>query len=296
MMEDMAIDLDAASAFLATHGRLLDRRRLRHLLHGDDAEGVLAALEAHRNPDGGYGWGLEPDLRDGASQPTAGMHAFEAFAEVGPATSPRAVELCDWMAEHTLADGGLPFALPVADPTGCAPWWVGADPSTSAIQMTTQVAAQAHRVARHDPAVAAHPWLATATRWCLDAIAGADHLEAYELSFSLGFLDAAAPAVPEVADLVAQLGWQVPADGVVPVAGGVEGEQLHVLDLAPRPGGPARSLFTGAQVAIDLHRLSALQQADGGWTVDFASWSPAATLEWRGYKTVEAVAIVRAGV
>ena len=125
------LDLDAASSFLATHGRLLDRRRLGHLRRGGDADGVLGVLEAYRNPDGGYGWGLEPDLRDGGSQPTAGMHAFEVMAEVGPTTTPRAVQLCDWMADRSLEDGGLPFALPIADPTGCAPWWVEADASGS---------------------------------------------------------------------------------------------------------------------------------------------------------------------
>lgn len=289
------LDLDAATAFLATHGRLLDRRRLRHLCHGDDADGVLAALEAHRNPDGGYGWGIEPDLRDGRSQPTGAMHAFEALAEVGPVTSRRAVELCDWLAEVTLADGGLPFALPIADPVGCAPWWVDADATASAIQMTTQVAAQAHRVARHDPGVAAHPWLARATSWCLEAIAGADRLAAYELSFSLRFLDAVAPVVPAAADLARRLGAWIPDDGVLAVAGGLDGESLHVLDLAPRPGGPARSLFTPDLVAADLDRLAALQQPDGGWTVDFASRSPMAELEWRGYQSVAAVAVLLAG-
>ena len=32
---------------------------------------------------------------------------------------------------------------------------------------------------------------------------------------------------------------------------------------------------------------------DGGWRVDFGSFSPAAELEWRGYATVQAVSILR---
>ena len=31
---------------------------------------------------------------------------------------------------------------------------------------------------------------------------------------------------------------------------------------------------------------------DGGWAVDFASYSPAAALDWRGYMTVRAIAIL----
>src|SRR4051812_47629924 len=109
----MPPDLAAATSFLATAGRQLDRRRLHLLLGGGDPAGVLSALDGYRNADGGYGWGLEPDLRSRESQPTAAMHAFEVLAEVGPVTSPHAVELCDWLLRVSLPDGGLPFALPV---------------------------------------------------------------------------------------------------------------------------------------------------------------------------------------
>src|SRR5918994_6542343 len=107
----MSIDLRAASAFMTTQARLLDRQRFRLLLGEYGPDGVLAALDAYRNPDGGYGWGLEPDLRASESQPGGALHAFETFEDAAPATSPRAVELCDWLASVSLVDGGLPFVL-----------------------------------------------------------------------------------------------------------------------------------------------------------------------------------------
>lgn len=285
----MEINLPLATSFMATHARTLDRRRLELPLGDGDAAGVLAALDGYRNPDGGYGWGLEPDLRSAESQPTAGMHAFEVLAEVAPATTPHAVDLCDWLQRHSLADGGLPFTVPVTDPMGCAPFWTQADTTTSSLQMTGQVAATAHLVARHDPSVAGRPWLASATRWCLDAIHAIDATpHAYELLFALRFLDAAAGAVPEAASLLGELRQHVPDDGSMPVAGGGEGERVHLLDFAP-DAGPLRSLFPADAVAADLDRLAVLQQPDGGWVVDFASFSPAAALEWRGYATVGAV-------
>ena len=57
--------------------------------------GALAALDGYRNPDGGYGWGLEGDLRSPESQPAAALHAFEVFAETGRA--PQAATLCHWL-------------------------------------------------------------------------------------------------------------------------------------------------------------------------------------------------------
>src|SRR5688572_23608179 len=166
----MSIDLAAAVAFVATHGRILDRRRLHLLLGQGSPGGVLAALDAYRNPDGGYGWGLEPDLRSATSQPVAAMHALEVLADIRDTTSPRPVELCDWLAGHTLPDGGVPFALPYSDTAGSAPLWADADATVSALQMTAQLAAQGHRLARHRADVAGHPWLATATSYCLDVV------------------------------------------------------------------------------------------------------------------------------
>jgi len=289
----VVIDLGAAVAFVAGHARLLDRRRLLLFLGRDDPSGALAALDAYRNADGGYGWSIEPDLRSPESQPTGAMHAFEVLAEVGMAGEQRAVELCDWLHEHTLPDGGLPFVVPLTDATAAAPWWVSGDPATSTLQMTAQVAAQAHRVARHNPAVAGHPWLATATAWCLQAIRNLDAPHAYELLFSVHFLDAASDTVPEALDLMTGLKDRFPADGVVAVDGGSGNEVLNPLQFAPAPDRPARSLFTPEVIAADLERLAGLQQPDGGWVVDFASYSPAAALEWRGYATVEALMVLQ---
>src|SRR3712207_9471570 len=51
---------------------------------------------------------------------------------------------------------------------------------------------------------------------------------------------------------------------------------------APLPGGPGRSLFAPEVVEAELDRLADGQQADGGWKVDFVSYSAAAALGWRG--------------
>jgi hypothetical protein len=290
----MSIDLHAATSFMATNARILDRRRFHHL-HGDrDPDAVVAALEAYRNGDGGYGWGLEPDLRSAESQPAAALHAFEVLAEAAPLRTPRATELCDWLNSISLPDGGLPFALPIADPTGCAPFWVDADPTISSLQITSAVAACAHHVARHDPSVADHPWLAAATRYCLEAINALEEAPpAYELSFALRLVDTIAAMRPEGADLLERLGRYIPANGTVRVQGGTGDEMLRPLDLSPDPDGPVRGLFDRIVIAADLDRLARGQQPDGGWSVDWVSPSPAAALEWRGYATVDAVTILR---
>lgn len=286
----MSERLAVARGFMAAHARLLDRRRFELLFDGGDADAVLAALNAYRNPDGGYGHGLEPDLRAAESQPAAALHAFEVFADLAPVTTAEAVGLCDWLDGVSLPDGGLPFAFPIADATGCAPFWAQADPTAFSLQITAIVAAHANRVAAHDPGVARHPWLARATNRCLAAI---DALEeapaAYELAFAVRFLDAA-----NEGDRLARLGGYVPRDGRLAVTGGLADEALRPVDLAPEPDRPARTLLDENAIAADLDLLADEQEEDGGWSVDFKSYSPAAALDWRGYATVRALSILRA--
>jgi hypothetical protein len=290
----VSVDLSAAADFLAGSARVLDRRRFELLFGDGNADAVLAAVDGYRNPDGGYGWGLEPDLRSRTSQPGGALHAMEALADVVPTTTARARELCDWLRSATNPDGGLRFALPVPDPAANAPFWLGADPASS-LQITAIVAATAHRVAAGDPAVAGHPWLARATEYCLAAVRnlGPDP-HAMVLAFAAQLLDAAAATRPEVADLVETLRPRVPADGLLHVAGGADDEYMRPLDFAPLPGGPVRSLFAAEVVEAELARLAAGQQPDGGWAVDFGSFSAAAALEWRGHRTVQALILLRA--
>jgi hypothetical protein len=291
----VSVDLSTAADFLAGSARVLDRRRFELIFGGGAPGAVLAAVDGYRNPDGGYGWGLEPDLRSRTSQPGGALHAFEVFADLVPVRTARAVELCDWLASVSLSDRGLPFALPVPDPAACAPFWATADPTESSLQITAVVAAAAHRVAAADAVVADHPWLTRATDYCLAAVGDlGSEPHAMVLAFAAQLLDAAAPTTPGAADLVDVLRPHVPADGLLHVAGGAEDEFMRPLDFAPLPGGPARSLFGPGVVEAELERLADAQQPDGGWPVDFASYSPAATLEWRGHRTVQALVLLRA--
>ncbi len=259
----------------------------------DDArQAIIRGLDAYRNADGGYGWGLEPDLRAPESQPGGALHALEYIAAAGPATSPHTTALLDWLESVTLPDGGLPFALPISDPVACAAFWVEADPAESSLQITAAVAAHAHRAACWDESLHDHPWLATATRYCFEQIRQTDEAPfAYVLAFSLEFLDVVSDTHAEAHELLTHLMPFVPKDGALPVVGGADGETIHITS---EPGGPLRDLLDPQAVSDDLDRLERAQLPDGGWPIDFTNYSEAATLEWRGYVTVGAVARLRA--
>jgi hypothetical protein len=188
----------------------------------------------------------------------------------------------------------LPFVLPLSSQAGTAPWFAGADSTVSSLQITAAVVVAALAAARHDQAVAGHPWLDRAVRYCLawcEAIDGRP--SAYELAFAALLLDAVHHTRPDAGSLLKRLGSFIPANGTVHVEGGTAEEFLRPLDFAPIPGTPARALFAQQVIDKDLDRLAGMQEQDGGWTVDYAKISPAGVLEWRGYATVHAIQILR---
>ena len=165
----VSVDLSAAADFLAGSARVLDRRRFDLLFGNGDAGAALAAVDGYRNPDGGYGWGLEPDLRSRTSQPGGALHAFEAFADVVPVRTVRAAELCDWLASVSLPDRGLPFALPVPDPAACAPFWASAASTQSSLQITAVVLGALARQRDEGGGWYGELSLAQTAHWLLDA-------------------------------------------------------------------------------------------------------------------------------
>lgn len=82
-------------------------------------------------------------------------------------------------------------------------------------------------------------------------------------------------------------------DGSLGVNGGIEGERLDPLTLAPSPTHIGARLFDQAQLEHALDTLEAGQQEDGGWDFTFAKWNPAAAWEWRGVVSVEALHTLR---
>ncbi len=277
--------------FITANARLLDRRRAELALGDGDPEAALAVLAGYRNADGGFGWALEPDLRAPASQPVAALHAFEVLEEVAPVTSPLATGLLDWLDAVALPGGALPFALPGAASAG-----LGADVG----------------VRRHGVALAAHdgggagdraPGRAPRPGGGGTPVAAARHGlgDGARSRRSTGPAARSSSATCCSSSTRSTRGrsssgsartcrrtgrWPWPAASPTRRCG----------RSTSRPSRAARCARCSTRAAIeaDLDRLEAEQHDDGGWDVDWAHWSPAGGLEWRGWATVRALRILRA--
>jgi hypothetical protein len=93
---------------------------------------------------------------------------------------------------------------------------------------------------------------------------------------------------------LATVGEQMRARKLVTLDPAATGHVHTPLDVAPTPHTMARRLFSETQIAAHLDALAAAQQDDGGWLVGWPAWTPAAGLEWRGWATVRALAILSA--
>lgn len=288
--------LDAAERFVLLDARLIERHRFAHLFRHGPAGAVVAALVPYGNPDGGFGHGLEPDLRGADSQPEPVAFALRILGETDAglddeAGSGRALAhaACGWLATVTTPDGGVPWVLPSATQAPRGPWWQPAEPLVGALVPTGSIAGALHA---HG---VSHPWLDGASRFCRDRIAdvadGKLEIGAYDTLAILDFLD----GVPDRA-------WAEQAFGGVREAllatvttdPQATGHVHRPTDMAPTPDGFGRRLFTDDVIDHHLDLLAAAQRDDGGWDVFWEPWAAVTTPEWRGHLTIERLKTLRA--
>jgi hypothetical protein len=278
-------DIEAAAQFVAANARVLDRRRFERLFRGGTAAGLRDAVAAYRNPDGGFGHGLEPDLRDPASQPGAIEVALYTLNETDVWDRDLVMAACDWLQASAPAEGGAVTVLPTVGEWPHAPWWAPEPGGPASLIQTGLIAGTLH--ARG----VTHPWLERATSLMWSQIGALDSLTPYGARGVMRFLDhvpdrqRANQALERIAPLLA---------AVVTLDPDAPGETHSPLDFAPWPGSVARSQFSNEVIAAHLDHLAAGQQDDGGWMFNWPAWSAAAELDWRGSVTVTALEILRA--
>lgn len=281
------IDMRVAADFVWRTARLLDRRRFEYLFDDGVPEGVLAALRAYQNPDGGFGHALEPDLRAPVSQPAAVWTALRVLDEIDAFTDPIVGQACNYLETITGPDGGVPFVLPSADPYPRAPWWqIQEDPSGNAVQ-TAWIVALLHKRGVE------HPWVEGATEFCWKVAEALEETNPYEMRFLLPFLQYA-PDRARAEAAFARVGPKIFEQNLVELDPGAPGEIHTPLDYAPTPDSIARQLFTDDVIDDHLDALANAQQRDGGWMFNWQDWNPATTQEWRGAVTIDALVTLRA--
>lgn len=307
MTDHPADVLARAERFVWLTARVLEQRRFDYLFRSGSAVAVNDALGAYRNPDGGFGYALEPDGRGPVSQPLHTHFALRLLDELdmtrgdlarGDLTrGDVATRAYDYFASIATADGGIPAVLPSIRDYPHAPWWLIEEEPAGSLLMTALVAGLLHKN-KVD-----HPWLAAATDFCWNALPSVVDTHPYEAIAAIAFLD----QVPDRARAereAERLGRIVRANRLVVLdapgweaarpPGYAPGEVHYPHDYAPEPESLARRWFSDDEIDRGLDALLREQGDDGGWPVRWGIWTPVTQFNWRPSLTIDALVTLRA--
>lgn len=284
--------IDSAERFLWLSGRVLDRLRFEQLFRNGEPGRVIDALLPYRNPDGGFGQGLEPDFRGPVSQPLCLEAALRMLVGIDGAEALLAPAL-DWTRSVRCEDGGLPNVLGDVRSYPRAPWWNSAPGQPSSLLPSASIAglllqrASAHSFAREVSAFCFAQLEAMPARLA-QARERLPKLQAlYETRAGLLFLDHT-PERARAEALASQLG-----EAVRPHLDPQSTEMCAPLDFASRRTSLARRWFDDATIEQQLSWLRSQQQDDGGFPIGWHAFTPSAGLEWRAIQTLERLETLR---
>jgi hypothetical protein len=265
---------EAARNFIETSGRPLDGALLRHGRGGCSAEAAMVALIAFQNPDGGFGHGLEPDMRSPASTAIATSIGLRLLVRVGAAARhPTVVGAIDWLAGALDRENGVwPIVGKDVELAPHAPWWTWSETMSAGwngfhFNPTAEILAHLYRYRAATPA---DVFESAEGGLCAIRLAEADGLPA-------------GLAKPLEALVRRSIAAHDPAD-----------EHASPFDAASTPSSPFADLVDG-RIEAGLTALIDSQAEDGGWIwnpdwnwgfVDKKAWAEAHR-DWRGWITRE---------
>jgi hypothetical protein len=275
----------SAELFIRCNARLLEQRVFATVFRGAPALGVVNAVRAYQNEDGGLGHALEPDTRCPVSLPVYVETGLQALSMAGAVDVPLVTAACDFLeraADDAGAGGAVALASPRIEDYPRAEHWTdwtyepGLNPTAGLVGLLYDLDVD-------------HPWRAAGTEYCWRQLEEAplpdDAHALSEVLLFLGHVPERERATEHAERVTAHLRG-LPMFHLDP---DTPGYGLSPLFIAPLSTSPWRHLFTDAEMGAHLAHLVKTQQDDGGWPIAWEPPSPAAALEWRGLVTLQAM-------
>lgn len=294
-MEKMSkADFERAEMFICEHGRELDQAVFQHHFRAGSSTDVLECLEAFQNPDGGFGHGLEPDLRAPASSAIATTHGFEILRDVSaPTDEPMVRRAIDYLLnEYDEERGVWPIIPAQAEAAAHAPWWTYAESDKNFGGFTLNPRA----------AIAGYLWdyAELVPNTMLEQVTQAVLSTAASIPGEIGMHDllcvitlAESKNLPDQygGKLMARLEKSIP-DVVEDDPARWTGYCLRPLDVARAPGALLATVVGRKPIDAHLDYLLETQLDDGSWPlawsweeIDAEAWRQAEQ-DWKGYHAV----------
>jgi hypothetical protein len=119
----MPLKFEKARKFVYAYGTLWERVLFSHLFEGASLAHVHQCLTCYKNPDGGWGHGLQFDIKTPDSHPLALEFALHIVRVTGIRANSLFHDAPEWLARTQAADGSLTNPASVLD-YPCALQWI----------------------------------------------------------------------------------------------------------------------------------------------------------------------------
>ena len=278
-------DFLKARDFILTNARIIERRLFEFHFANGDMNGVFHAVYAYRNPDGGFGHGMEPDTASPESQPLFSIMALETLDEVGYLTKEAILkDFMPYFEGITTEKGGIPWMLRPKSDYPC-------EGHFKTVKEWAALSTTAPLLGILEKYGIAIPWMKKAEEFVWSEFERIQDRHAFcylcvpRWLMFLEHTKNSRRAEKTINDLK---NW-ITNNGIICEDKTDEGWGLygkpHSLNYAPSPDGMLYSLFTKETIESDINELINRQKDDGRWDTWYGI-SEGTKLEWAGIQTL----------
>ncbi|WP_350287376.1 hypothetical protein [uncultured Croceitalea sp.] len=278
-------DFLKARDFILTNARMIERRLFEFHFANGGASGVFHAVYAYRNPDGGFGHGMEPDTASPESQPLFSIMALETLDEVGYLT--KKIILNDFMPYFesiTTEKGGIPWMFRPKSDYPC-------ERHFKTVKEWAALSTTAPLLGILEKYEVDVPWMKKAEDFVWSEFERIQDKHAFCylcVPRWLMFLEHTKSS-SKAEKMIGNLKIWIANNNIICEDKTDEGWGLygkpHSLNYATSPDGMLRSIFTEETLELDLVELVNKQKEDGRWDTWYGI-SEGTKLEWAGIQTL----------
>ncbi|HEX2621284.1 MAG TPA: hypothetical protein VHL11_14095 [Phototrophicaceae bacterium] len=264
----VAVSFDRARDYIYSNGALWERVLFRHLFEDASLAHIHQCLACYKNPDGGWGHGIEPDIATPDSHPRAMEFALQIFRTTGISANNLFNDAPEWLESHRNADGSLINPTRLLD-YPCTPTWRASCGQNSPASIVGNLV----RLGIGTPLV-----LDSTSQWVQDNLT----LERIQSNYVLSLAYETYDYFMNIDDFPrVEVYRKAVIDNIVALAEAAsEREYYSFFAFAPHPETPVAKATPASLRKRMLSYLKATQTADGIWENEQSvpHWSPWTTL------------------
>ena len=293
---------ERAARFMHEEARPLERALFAYYFEKGSRTSVLAALVPYQNSDGGFGHGIEPDIRSSASSVIGTVTALDILRRVRadedtpglPAALAYLIETYDVDSER------WPIVPPDIEDAPHAPWWSHAESAENFRGFWANPRASVIAHLQQYVRLAPSPFTEGARQSVVeDLMRYSQRMEMHDLLSFVDLLETNGLPMEHYESILDKLRRALPHSVETDPAQWT-GYRLQPLQVVYFPGSPLAGVFDPDVIDANLDFLIDQQQPDGSWApnwswdfIDAAAWA-AAEREWRGILTLRKLRTLRA--